>query len=297
MLRLTPAGLVVLALLVAAPVASAAPPAPVLVSPADGKQFPPPGGDVTFKVRGEADESAGSLHIQLADADASVDGKGSFESENGIADYVLEQVQPGGNLYQVTVPAADFESYSDPNLYWQAYRTLPAGTCSDCFQESAKPRTFERLDPSGYGAYEPNNSAARATVFKDFFNTDCAYLEERTDVDWYSYKGAKRGLDLRLRLENNADSDRWVPLKSRKRESADMSVAVYKAKGVRKVASKHVAVGKTGVLKTRMRAKVPYLFAVRHAGNGHKGAKPARDMGYGFHVNFPSSFSDANGCS
>jgi hypothetical protein len=301
MLRLVSAVVVVLAVLVLAPLASAAPPAPVLVSPADGKEFPPTRGDtprdVTFEVQGEADEPAGSLHIQIADADAEVDSKGSFQNEeSGVADYVLEQVAPGGTQYRVTVPGADFGSYSGGELYWQAYRTLPAGSCTDCFQESAKPRTFQLLDPAGYGAYEPNNSAATATPFNDYFNNDCAYLEEPGDVDWFRIDGRSRAVNLRLRLQNFADSDRWVPLKSRKRESADMKVVLYRANGKRKIASKHVKVGKSGVLKAKLRRKTDYLFAFRHAGNGFRSAKPATNMSYNFTVNLPGDFRDGQGC-
>jgi hypothetical protein len=298
--RLTPAVLVVLSVLVAVSVATAAAPAPVLVAPSDGHEFPPPDnkGPVTFKVDGQADEPAGSLHIQIATADAEVDAKGSFQDEeSGVDDYTLEQTAPGSTHYQVTVPAEDFARYSGGELYWQAYRVLPEGSCTDCFQESAKPRTFELLQPSGYGAYEPNNSAAKATASTEYFNHDCAYLEEPTDVDWYRYKGARRGLKLRLKLRNWSDSDRWVALKSRKRESADMKVALYKEAGMRKVASRHVKVGKTGVLKATLRPKTPYLFVFRHAGNGFKSAKPAANMSYLFDINLPGDFSDANGCT
>jgi hypothetical protein len=285
-----------------APAASAAPPAPVLVSPAEGKQFPPPLGDVTFEVDGQPDESAGSLHIQFTNADGTVDGKGSFQNESGVDDFALEQVAPGGARYQVEVPASAFDRYSDGNFYWQAYRILPDGGCEpiagsaqqDCFQESAESRTFERLMPTGYGAHEPNNSRTNATG--DFFNTDCAYLEEKTDVDWYRFR-ARRSFELKLRLENNGDSDRWVPLRSRKRESADMSVSVYREKGFRRIGRRHVAVGKTGVLKTKVRARKVYLFAVRHAGNGFRAAKPAANLYYGFHINLGGDFSDANGCT
>jgi hypothetical protein len=299
MSRVVPVFIVLLAALASAPLAfAAAPPRPVLVSPADGKEFPPPSPrDVTFKVKGQVDEAAGSLHIQLTDPDGEVAADGSFENENGVADYVLEPTKPGGSEYRVTVPATDFESYSDPRFYWQAYRTLsepdctPIGTTGkrDCFQESAEPREFMLVQPAGYGSYEPNNSPATATSEDEYLNNECAYLEARNDVDWFRYDGSSRAFELRLKLENTADTDRWVPLKSRKRESADMSVSVYKAKGVRKIASKHVAVGKTKVLKTKLRAKTAYLFAFRHAGNGFRSAKPAADMNYFFHLNLPGN--------
>jgi hypothetical protein len=291
-------------LAVAAPAASAAAPAPAPVSPADGKQFPPPTPrPITFQVDAQPDEPAGSLHIEFTDADGSVSEVGRYQSDNGVDDYVLEQVEPGGTRYRVKVPASAFERYAEKRFFWHAYRVLPDGSCTpvagssgqDCSQESDT-REFEMLEPVGYGAYEPNDSPAKATPSKDFFNTDCAYLEKRTDVDWYRYGGSSRALKLRLRLDNYADSDRWVPLRSRRRESADMSVALYRASGVRKIASVHVPVGKTRVLKAKLKRGRAYLFAVRHAGNGFPKAKPAKDMSYGFKVNFPGAFSDANGC-
>jgi hypothetical protein len=281
------------------------PPAPALVSPADGREFPPPSPrDVRFVVKGQPDEGAGTLKIQLADADADVDGKGSFVSENGIAEYTLEQTEPGGNLYAVTVPAADFGSYSGGELYWQAYRSLPEGSCTptktagkfDCFQESKDPRTFQLLDPSGYGNYEPNDSAATATPANDFFARDCAYLEETGDVDWYAFNGRAKAFDLRLRIFNDADSDRWRPLGSPKRMSADMSASVYAASNMRKVASIHVRVGKSKVLKERLRPRKGYLLAIRHAGNGNPKAKPAPDMSYRWRFNFRGAFDDVGGC-
>ncbi|HEX8375031.1 MAG TPA: hypothetical protein VF606_07615 [Geminicoccaceae bacterium] len=284
---------------------AAAPPPPELVSPANGRDFPPPAPrDVTFVVDGQVDESPGSLHIQFSDADVEVADDGSYQHESGVDDYVLEQVEPGGNRYSVTVPAEAFGRYGSSNFYWQAYRVLSEPDCSaianssrrDCVQESDQRREFELLDPPGYGNYEPNNSPATATPRLEYSNQDCAYLEERTDVDWYRFDGRTKAFGLRLRLHNDADSDRWVPLRSRRKESADMRVTVYRAKGLRKVASKHVRVGKSGVLKTRLRAKTAYLFAFRHAGNGFPKARPARDMSYRFEANLGGQFADAQGC-
>lgn len=302
---LGPAALIVLAVLFPASMTAAAAPAPVLVSPSDGRQFPPPFEGVTFVVNGEVDEPAGSLKIQITDADGTFSNTGSFQHESGVAEYVLEQVAPGGNRYRVTVPASEFESYGDTGeLAFQAYRRLPAGTCPmvantttpDCFQES-KTRSFGIIDPAGYGNHEPNNTSANATPQNDIFNSDCAYLETATDVDWYRINGiSRKNFDLRVTLDNSADTDRWKPLGPKRRESADMSVSIYRATGMRKVASKHVAVGKTRVLKTRIAPRTAYLIAFRHAGNGFASAKAATNMAYFFKINFPSAFSDAEGC-
>jgi hypothetical protein len=301
---LSPAALVVLSVLAAAPAASAATPPPTPVAPSAGHEYPPPLRAVTFKVEGQPQEQPGALRIEFTDPDGTRDETGRYQNdESGVDDYALQQVDPGGTLYRVKVPASAFRRYSDKNFRWHPYRLLPAGSCTpiqgsmeeDCFQEG-KQRRFSMLEPAGYGAYEPNNSRRRATPSTEFFNHDCAYLEKRSDVDWYRYR-TKHRLKLRLRLQNFADSDRWTPLKSRKRESADMSVSVYRGKSRHKLASMHVAVGKTKVLRTKLRAKRNYLFAFRHAGNGHKHAKHAANMSYAFDFNFPGPFSDANGCT
>ena len=306
------AAVVVPAALAAASIADAAPPPPTPVWPSPDYQFRPPTRAVTFKVDGQVEEGDGALHVEFTDADGSIDETGRYQNdEGGVDDYALKQVAPGGNRYEVRVPASAFERYSGGPFYWHAYRMLPAGSCTpvpnstrqDCFQESEQ-RTFENSTPAGWGAYEPNDSARKATSSKDFFNHDCAYLEKRSDVDWYRYATGKHGFKLRFKLDNSADSsDRWKPLRSRRRESADMSVSLYRTKGHhhrargRKIASKHVPVGKTRVLRKKLRARTAYLIAVRHAGNGFRHAKPATDLQYFFDANFPGPFSDANGCA
>ena len=78
-----------------------------------------------------------------------------------------------------------------------------------------------------------------------------------------------------------------------------MSVSLYRAraKGRKRLARVHVKVGKTKVIRQKLRAKRTYLFAVRHAGNGHRHARRAINLQYYFDVNFPGDFRDANGCA
>jgi hypothetical protein len=276
-------------------------PAPVLVAPADGREIPPPMRAVTIKVKALPGERAGSLGIQLTDADGTVDREGRYRAEGGIDDYPLEAVAPGSADYTVTVPADAFRRYGDKHLFWQAYRLVEGGDCRpisgstmpDCFQESAGSREFTLLEPTGYLSYEPNDT--RATASTDFFPSDCAYLEKRSDVDWYRYNGAARPVNLRFRLSNLGDTDRWVPLQRPSRESAAMAVRVYLFGRTRAVAAQHVPVGTRRVLKTRLAANKVYFIAIKHAGNGFPRARPAANLYYRFASNLPSEF-DFAGC-
>ena len=295
-----------LALLAAAPAASAAP-APRPVKPADGHTFAPPVRGVTFVVEAEANEPDGSLHVEFTDADGSVGANGRYEHESGVDDYVLKPVEPGSNRYSVEVSRDVFRRYGGGEFYWHAYRVLPNGSCppipgsggaKDCFQESAQ-RTFSNSTPAGWDAYEPNNSAAKATGQSDYFNQDCAYLETRSDKDWFRFK-APRTFRLRLRLENFAGTNEWDSLGPPRRESGNLRVSLYRAKGRkagRRLASKRVPVGKQRVLRAKVRAKRRYLFTVRHAGNGHRRARPDKSIFYTFGINLPRDFADASGCA
>jgi len=284
------------ALLAAVPTASAQqrrlPAAPVLVAPFDGRQVPPPLRAVTFEVRARRIEAPGTLGIQFTDADGTVDRAGRFQAEGGVDDFRLEQVAPRSRRYRVTVPASAFQRYGDKNLYWQAYRILPKGSCRpDCFQQSRGYRAFTMLEPIGYGNFERNDTPATATT--DFFNSDCAYLERRDDVDWFRHEGVPRPMELRVVLQNWAGTDRWVPLGPPRKESASMSARVLEANGMRVVAARTVAVGKEATLRVPLAANTPYLIAFAHAGNGFASARPAANMFYRFRFNFPSDFDFA----
>lgn len=130
------------------PAPSSVPKRPSLRKPSDNATIKKRPGGVTFFVRARAKERAGSLGIQLADADARVRGDGSFvnpdEDESGEIDqFLLRRVKAGDTLYSVRVPNSVFSRYSDDNFYWQAYRILPERRCRtmkngklDCFQQS-----------------------------------------------------------------------------------------------------------------------------------------------------------------
>jgi hypothetical protein len=289
----------------AAPVAAAAPP-PKLVSPADGRQYEPPVRAVTFTVDGQPDEADGALHIEMTDPDGETDATGRYTNEEGgVDDFVLKETEPGSGHYRVRVGKSVFTRYGGNEVIWHAYRVLPEGSCTpvegssekDCFQESNEDRTLENSTPQGWGAYEPNPFATRAASGYD--NHDCAYLETRTDADWYRFS-ARRAFDLKLRVENLAGFEESRPLSSPKRESGDMSLALYRSKGKhgkrgKRVAWRHVKADHSRVIKRRVRKGQTFVFAVRHAGNGHPHAKPADGAKYSFSVNRPGG-SDFFGC-
>lgn len=291
----------VAALPAAAAQARKPPPAPVAVAPADQREYPPPLRAVTFQVKGQRQERApGKLRVQFTDADGTVDRTGRYHAEGGVDDYPLEQSAPGSTTWTVTVPASAFRRYSDKRFFWQAYRLLPSDQCRrikrtrryDCFQESAG-REFAMIEPYGYNNFEPNDSPEAADV--GFFNRDCAFLEKRTDVDWFRHDGVPRPMELTLTLFNWADTDRWEALRPPAQESADMSATVYEADGVRQVATMHVPVGVNRKMKVPLAANTPYLIAFAHASNGHATARPAANMSYRFAFNFPSDF-ESSGC-
>ena len=271
-----------------APPAAAAQTGPqdlVLLSPNNEKTFQGQQG-VTFRVQGQPDEPAGSLHIELGGdqgENLEYDADGLYDPDFSLAGtYELEPVEPGSDIYTVTVPASRFEPdnfHQDQYWFWHAYRTLPQGSCDpDCYQET-EDRVFIIDDPWPYLADEPANNKRSGASPLEEVSFGQGFLEARADRDWYRFRPTRRTLRLDF---DNAGCNEHCAGRLRASENGDMVVALYAKGSKQSLFKRRVNVGDDVVLRADVRRDTVYFLLVRRA----KSSKPAAEnMEYGYWPN------------
>ena len=266
---------------------SAPPPPPTVLRP-DGRDFDV-ASDITFRVRAQPDEPVGSLRIELYFDDPEYDhveddGRYDREGPYWAGYYDLTAVDPGGDVYEVTVAREVFEG-GEAYWAWHAYRRLPEDQCTphdgedglDCFQESDS-AFFHVADPPEHGAREPeNNTPEGARRIRDL--TIDGWLETRSDRDWYWFANGDR-TTFRL-LFGNYTQRRPAG------ENADVALKLYRVGRKRPVYQRTFSRGEDANIAVDVRRNTEYRLVVRHPKTA---MVRARDLSYSLYANNGNGF-------
>jgi hypothetical protein len=274
------------------PVAHAAPMPPLqLLSPANWRAFGHPHG-ITFRVQGQPNEAAGSLHIELG----TDNGEELEFKKNGLYDpnwslvgrWRLEQVEPGGDIYKVRIAKKRFlpDAYHQQQVwYWHAYRTLPEGSCNpDCYQVTRE-RGFTIDDPWPYLADEPENNTRSGSSPLEFVSLGQGFLETRQDRDYYRFRTEAFGREVRpfrLDFDNDGCNEHCsgdIP----DGEYGAMVVALFRRHSDRPIFKQRIRVGQFEIFRAEVRRDRRYVLLVRHAYSGD--GRAAKNLEYGYWPN------------
>lgn len=210
----------------------------------------------------------------------------------------MAAVEPGSDVYQVTIAKSFFDSATDDGeseaqYYWHGFRLLEEGSCEpiagsdaqDCFQETEE-RNFYVRQASEFGANEPGNNRRRGATRLDDVHFTQGFLEKRTDRDWYRFRiGSRRNPDrlipFKLDFSNfgcNENCTGNVP----RGENGDMVVRLFRAGSRKLIVRQRVRVGEDVVVRATLRQETGYRLVVRHAKSR---LRPARALEYFFWPN------------
>lgn len=274
------------------PVTHPAPMPPLqLLTPSKDRVFHRPRA-ITFRVQGQPDEAPGSLHIELG----TDQGEELQYKDNGLYDpnwslagrWRLEQVEPGGDVYTVTVPKRRFAPdayHQQQTWFWHAYRKLPEGSCNpDCFQVT-RSRVFTVDDPWPYLADEPENNTRAGGSPLQFVELGQGFLETRHDRDFYRFRTEDWGREVRpftIDFDNNGCNEHCsgdIP----DGEYGAMVVALFRRHSETPIFKRRVRVGQYVVFRADVRRDRRYVLLVRHAYSGD--GRPAKNLEYSYWPN------------
>lgn len=243
--------------------AHGAPAPPEMLTPADGAEIPPRTGAVTFTVEGRAKERTNALHIQIFNGETTSDRTGRITGGT-FSDFVLRQVG-NGTTYAVTVKPKVIRRFDPDEILWRASRELPKRQCPrlksgkrDCFQESKSYHTFTYRNAKPLDKDEPNDTPETA---KGSLNSNCAYLETETDVDWVRLPVSPTAYNLTVELT----VDTFTVFQPPSDKTTDVSAAVFAATDTATpLATQTVQRGDQQTLTVPAAANTQYLVRFAH---------------------------------